>query len=117
MSTPWTLEIDCSVEDGLVVLALAGRLGTDSADRLTRAITDVLRDGRQRVLLDLGRVDYLSSAGLRALDGAAGRLREAGGNMVLCAPGDPVRLVLELAGLPVVVEASREAGLDRLARE
>jgi len=66
---------------------------------------------------DLGGVNYVSSRGLLALDAAAGRTYAAGGSFALCDPSsEPVRLALAMAGLTsyVPVEATREAGLNRL---
>jgi hypothetical protein len=43
-------------------------------------------------------------------------MRAAGGELMLCAACDPVRLVLEFGGLlaDVPLEPSRKAGLERL---
>ena len=59
----------------------------------------LIRDGATRLLLDLARVDYISSAGLVALDAVMGRLHESGGDLVICGVCEPVRLALEMAGL------------------
>ncbi len=118
MDHTWKLEIAQEMHDGVMVVALGGRLGTDASGRLADTLLDAIRGGQRRILVDLEAVDYMSSAGLLALDAAATRMRESDGTIVLCAPCEPVRLALELAGLTTgcAVEPSRQAGLERLRR-
>ncbi len=74
--------------------------------------------GERRVVVDLSGVDYASSAGLLALDAIAGRIHVAGGTLVLCGLAEPVRLVLDLAGLlpHFTIEASAAEGVAKLQR-
>lgn len=101
--------------DGILVLAPAGRLDSPSSPDLERRL--LAAAGEQRLVLDLGEVEYMSSAGLRVLLKLARRMKDAGGELLLCALGEPVRQVFDLAGLlPLfAVEASRERALGRLA--
>jgi len=54
--------------DGVTVLELLGRvtLGEESNDLRTR-IKDLLAQGKKRLVLDLGNVSYIDSAGLGTL--------------------------------------------------
>jgi anti-anti-sigma factor len=112
----WTLTITREIRDDVAIFRLDGRLGTASSGELIEAIVRAIRAGDRRILLDLGGVDYASSAGLLALDAAAGRMHEVGGELVLCALSGPVRLVLDLAGLlpHFTVEPSLETALARM---
>ena len=112
----WTLSIAREIDRETVILAVAGRLGTVSSGTLVDALLREIRAGRTRILVDLGGVDYVSSAGLLALQAIAGRVHEARGELVLCSLAEPVRLVFDLAGLlpSLPVEPSRQAGLARL---
>jgi anti-anti-sigma factor len=114
----WKLVIGREVQGGVAVLTIHGRVGTAASGQFIQTVLDVVQGGHHRILLDLSGVDYLSSAGLVALDAVAGRIDELGGALVLCALTEPVRLVLDLAGLlpHFVVVASRDAGLARLAQ-
>ena len=115
MDQTWDLEISRRMQDGVAVVAVRGRLGTDASGRMIESLLEVLAEGHRRILVDLERVDYVSSAGLLALDAAAGRVHQAGGTLVLCSLCEPVRLVFELAGLlsEFTVESSCAAGLER----
>jgi stage II sporulation protein AA (anti-sigma F factor antagonist) len=95
----WKLTIRREAVAGAVVLRIHGRLGTATSGDLLEAIVRAIREGDRRLVLDLTEVDYASSAGLLVLDAAAGRMHEAGGTLILCEVSEPVRLVMELAGL------------------
>jgi anti-anti-sigma factor len=96
--------------EGVLVLAVAGRLGEASSGQLTEILEAAVDANQAGFVVDLSGVDYLSSAGLLAIDRAADRL-------VLCAVRDPVRIALDLAGLPpyLAVEPSREQAIARIA--
>ena len=113
----WRLSLAREVEREILVMTVAGRLGTVSSGELIEAVVQAIGEGRRRILCDLGGVDYASSAGLLAFDALSGRMHEAGGRLVLCSLTEPVRLVFDLAGLlpHFTVEPTREAGIRRLA--
>lgn len=70
--------------NGVVVLVLRGQLTAGGADEALRDRLDRLaRLGSKNVLLNLGGVSYLDSAGLSALIGGLMSLRAAGGKLRL----------------------------------
>jgi len=97
------------------VLTLAGRLGSASADGLSRALDQAIAEGDRRLVIDFGLVDYVSSAGLEALETAASQCADHRGALVLCNVSEPVRIVFDLAGLlpDFPIEPSRERGVER----
>ena len=116
MKSVWRLEIERETRGETLILALHGRLGTGSAGALIDAVLPEVEQGRRAILVDLQGIDYMSSAGLIAIDAVAGRIRVAGGELVLCNACDPVRLVLEFGGVlaDIPLEPTRESGLERL---
>ena len=116
IDSTWKLEITKDIEEGVIVLTVAGRLGSETSQQLADTLDQLIHDGTRRILVDLQAVDYLSSAGLRALDEAATELQQSGGQLVVCTVPDPVRLPLALAGLltKLGIEPSRDAGRRRL---
>ena len=116
MKSAWRLEITRENRGETLILAVRGRLGTSSAGDFIEAVVAAVEEGHRAILVDLEGVDYMSSPGLMAVDAVAGRVRMAGGRLVLCNACDPVRLVLEFGGVlgDVPLEPSRESGLERL---
>jgi stage II sporulation protein AA (anti-sigma F factor antagonist) len=95
----WPLRISQERRDGVLLLLLAGRVGVASAATLATAVADAVTRGDRHLVLDLSAVDYVSSAGLKALETAADRCAETHGSLALRAASRPVRLALELGGL------------------
>ena len=95
----WRCEVHCHQEDEVTVLTVAGRVGSDGSSLLANELKQQIDAGRRRLRVDLTGVDYMNSAGLQALEAAAGHLRETGGTLSLSGVREPVRLVLEMAGL------------------
>ena len=89
--------------DGVTVIETTGRLDTATAPELERAGGELIDAGVIRIVLDLSRLEYLSSAGLRVILALAKRLRAAEGELVMCEAGGLVRETLELAGIVGIV--------------
>jgi anti-sigma B factor antagonist len=107
---------------GQVVVALAGELDVADAARIGALVTTVAIRV-PRLIVDLAALEFTDCAGMRALATAARQARQAGGGLVLAAPGSLVLRVLDLTGLmtgvPVyssVEEAARVASPQRAAR-
>ena len=117
MGLRWPLRINEERQEGALVLALAGRLGATSAVYLDRAVSAAVGRGDTRLVIDLGEVDYVSSAGLRALAAAARKCAQARGALALCGLGEPVRIALDLGGMlaDFPVESSRDRAVVRLS--
>jgi anti-anti-sigma factor len=112
----WRLSIEGERRDGVLVLTVAGRLDAASSGDLTDRLMDSVNTGVVRIVIDLSGVDYISSAGLLAIDAMAARIHAAGGALVLCGLTEPVRIAFDLAGLlrHLVVEPSSDAAVQRL---
>ena len=104
-------------ESGVAVVAPAGRIDSTTSPQLEQRLVALVAGGERRVVVDFSRVEYISSAGLRVMLALAKRLKDSRGALALCAMGDPVRQVFDLAGfMPLfAVEASRDAAVKRVA--
>lgn len=108
------MEIREEKRDGILVLAPSGRIDSVTSADLEQRLIAVA--GERRLVVDLAGVEYVSSAGLRVFLKLARRVKDTGGELLLCAMGEPVRQVFDLAGfLPLfAIEPSRERALTRL---
>ena len=78
-------------------LVLSGRLDTNTAPELDATLNRVLANTRQaRLVFDLGKLEYLSSAGIRCFVRARKAIEPSGGQVVIVNPQPPVRKVLEI---------------------
>jgi anti-sigma B factor antagonist len=77
------LEIITERADGQTLIALVGELDIASAPRFEEGLAEVEADTPGTVVLDLRRVDFIDSTGLRAVIGADERARTAGRRLVV----------------------------------
>jgi anti-anti-sigma factor len=109
------MDIHQDREGGVLVVAPVGRVDSTTSEALEQALTTALDQGERQVVVDFEGVGYISSVGLRVLLVVAKRMRERQGTLVLCAMGDAVRQVFDLAGfLPLfAVERTRDLAITR----
>lgn len=89
------MEIKKNINGGAVDIALKGRLDTSTAPKLEEALGAL--EGVEALKFDFSDLEYLSSAGLRALL-AAQKTMNKQGNMVLCNVNEDVMEVFEITG-------------------
>jgi len=83
---------------------LSGSLDALTSSAFTEFVEKQLADGRSRLVVDLGAVDYIASAGVRALLGAAKMARSQNGDVVLAAPQEEAQTILEMTGVDSIVK-------------
>jgi anti-anti-sigma factor len=115
----WRLSIGRERVNDVFLVTPVGRVGHATSGELTEVLLQALAAGERRIVIDATRLEYMSSAGVLAIEAVAARLATMSGEIVLCALSEPVRLALDLAGLleHVPVEPTREAAITRLASD
>ncbi|GAC1509538.1 MAG: anti-sigma factor antagonist BldG [Candidatus Dormibacteraceae bacterium] len=83
----------------MTVVAPTGRLDVAGAPTLKDAISEALKTGEPRVVLDLEGVSFVDSTGLGSVIAALKQIRSSQGDLRLAAPNQQVRVVLELTTL------------------
>jgi anti-anti-sigma factor len=82
----------------IVELSISGRLDAVSAVEADKEFNNVVDAGHERLLINLAKLEYISSAGLRVLLVIAKRVQQNGGKVVLCALSANVKEVFEISG-------------------
>ncbi len=95
-------------ETGATVLELDGRLDGSTAEPLYLTLLGLIAEAPSRLVLDLGGMSYVSSAGLRVLLLAAKQARGNSIKLVLCALRPNVAEVFEISGLASVFDIAPE---------
>jgi anti-anti-sigma factor len=111
------MTIDEQIQDGIHIISPEGRIDTTTSSGLEEVLRRTVDAGARDLVVDLGAVDYISSAGLRVFLVLAKRMKDLSRRLVLCGMPQPVRQVFHLAGfLPLFkVEPSREAAVSTLS--
>jgi anti-sigma B factor antagonist len=92
------MEITERQQGDVSIFSLSGRLDSNTSPDFEKRLSEVIRQGTRRLVVDCGALDYISSAGLRVILKATKDIKRAEGRFVLCAMKDYVREVFEIAG-------------------
>lgn len=90
--------------EGTPILYVSGRVDSTNYHKLEAALRSINDDGKYRFAVDLSGIEYLSSAGIRALISALKSSKSRFGNVVLVNPSDVAREVLDIGGLEHVFD-------------
>lgn len=93
------MEITKQRSEDIFSLTVTGRLDGYWSDHLAQQLDAVIRDGADRLQLDLAGIDYISSAGIRVLLQSFKQMQAIGGSFSVTNPSEPVRDVLAMSGL------------------
>lgn len=101
---------------GITVLAIEGRIDSTTAGAFGARIEAAVNGPQRRVLLDVGELEYISSAGFRVLYLAAKRAGETGAKLVICCMPERVRELFSIAGFLkfFTVAGTQEEGVAAL---
>jgi anti-anti-sigma factor len=101
----------------ITIIDVNGHVDSSTATSFQEKLTELFTSGRNRVVLDLKHLAYISSAGCRALLVARRLAQKDNGQLALCNVTAEVLRVLELGGLTdfFAIYPSREEGLAELA--
>ncbi|NLI83247.1 MAG: STAS domain-containing protein [Deltaproteobacteria bacterium] len=84
--------------EGILVLGVKGRLDSTNSEDFERMLLGSVRQGENRLVLDFGELDYISSAGLRVLLKAVKELKVSDGHLALCSVRDYIKEIFEMSG-------------------
>ncbi len=97
------MEILKRKEKETLVISLKGRLDAVTTPMLEKDLTELMAGGERFLILDLGDLDYISSAGLRTILAVTKRLREKQGRLLLASLKSVVREVFEISGFSSII--------------
>ncbi len=81
------------------VIEIKGRVDSSTAPQLTKTLNKITGDGHFKLVLDMTALEYMSSAGFRALLAAQRTCKRFNrGQVVLAAVPERIHEALELAG-------------------
>jgi len=96
------MEISTRTTNDIHIVAIAGSLDSTTSPEAQKAL-DTILTGAKKVAMDFTALDYISSAGLRVLLGAAKKLRASGGTLRMFGLNQSVREVFEISGFSSIL--------------
>ena len=84
--------------DSALVLEFKGRLDTSTSNRAQEKLETLIQKGYTRLALDLSRLEYISSVGLRVLLMVLKKAKSCNGKIVLFGLNDYIKRIFDIAG-------------------
>ena len=111
------MELATSHDGKSMVIALQGRLDVMNAPRFEAMLMEEVGRGETSFILDLSRLEYISSAGLRTLLVLAKRVQAQHGHLLLCGLCGGVREVFDISGFSKIFTCCPDLGAAQALRD
>ena len=99
--------MDTSVkqQDQTTIVSITGSVDALTAGELTNLLLENIDSQHIRLVVDLGGVDFMSSAGLRAIMTSLKESRKHGGDLRLAAAQPGVEKILKMSGFTSILKS------------
>jgi len=94
-----SLSIETDNTQSISVMKVIGRVDSETAPEFEQALLQLLNDNRNKIVLNLQAVEFLSSAGLRAMVKALKSAQSGGGDIRLVSVSEPIEGILLTVGM------------------
>ena len=109
-----------ALSDGANVFVLSDqRLDSSNAGAFNEELETVTETAGRAVVIDMQSLNYISSAGLRAIMQAVRKMQQQGGSLALCSLSSDVRAVFETSGFDqlIAIHPSRAEAVAAVVTE
>jgi anti-anti-sigma factor len=97
------MDINFSKEANSAIISISGRLDTITAPDFEAGLKQWLEKNERILIIDLGSVDYISSAGLRIILATAKIMKTRDGQLLLARLQPDVKRVFEISGFTTIL--------------
>ena len=97
------MEINTKREDKALVVSVSGRMDAVTASDFENALTEFIDQGDNSLVIDFSDLDYISSAGLRSILGAAKKMKGLKGKLFLANLKEVVKEVFDISGFSAII--------------
>ena len=110
------MAIDFQRNGGTLIIEAAERVDSTNAQRFLEDLDAAIEPTDQLVILDMEKLTYISSAGLRVVLQTAKTLQRQNSGFALCALSGTVREVFEISGFDqvIAIHPSQEEAISAL---
>ena len=103
MESDTIVNINVTDQDNIKIIDLEGDLDTGTSPQAQEAMSGILEQGAARLVLDMEKINYISSAGLRVLLVIAKQCGAAGGELRICGLNAMAREVFDISGFSSIL--------------
>ncbi len=98
------LELQTDQIEGALVISVNGRIDGLNAQEFHDNLDKEIVGSENPVVLDLEKLSYISSAGLRSILLIAKTLKGKNTRFMLCSLSDPIKEIFEIAGFDKIID-------------
>lgn len=95
------------IGNGITLVELSGRMDVPGALKADPAFVEIA-EKHSRVIVDLSKLDFLASLGIRTLVSSSKTLRAKNGNLVLLSPQSNIEQVLRSSGIDTIIPIAKD---------
>lgn len=92
------LDIEHKEKDAVTVVYFFGKMDTGTSPEAEKYINQLIDEGDNNILMNLGELDFISSTGLRLILATGKKLMVSNGKLTICSPNITVNDVLNISG-------------------
>jgi anti-anti-sigma factor len=110
------VQISSERDGSALIVAVDGRIDGSNSQEFQDRFEETVGDDERAVVLDMGKLTYISSSGLRATLLLARRLQRQQAKFAICSLSPSIKEVFEISGFDKIIpiHASREGALSSL---
>ena len=100
------MNVEVQRQDGNLIALIEGSVDGNNAAAFQASLQDSVQEGDKSMVLDLGALVYISSAGLRVLLLVAKDMQNKGANFAICSLQGQVRELFSVSGFDQIIQIS-----------
>jgi anti-anti-sigma factor len=97
------METKIQKENNATIISVTGRMDAVASPGFEKQLANLIEHGEKDLVIDLGELEYISSAGLRVILTTVKKLKEKEGRLYLCALQDTVKEIFEISGFSTAI--------------
>lgn len=98
------MQISTTLKDGISVTSISGRMDATTVAEFNDECQKLLKSGSGRIIIDLGGLEYISSAGLRGILTMGKACKAAGTALAFCSMQAMVADMFKLSGFTSILK-------------
>ncbi len=103
MSDP-KIEFQTEQVEGVLVISVSGKVHGLEVQEFHNKLLDMVAGSDEKVLLDLEKLSYINSAGLRSILIVAKKLRDGRGRFAICCLSGSVKGIFKISAFDKVID-------------
>lgn len=97
------MKIETRDQNDIKVIYLEGEMDTITSPEVLNELDTLRNSGVKKMLLNLEKLDFISSAGLRVLLATTQQLKTAGGDLRVCQLNREIKEVFDISGFSTLL--------------